>query len=137
MRGCEREVPSAGFRPALPRRRSHVPVLPDDLGPRDGGDYSASEKTRTAVRGPTRRRPAPTPDERVVFELGQLYKLHRAERRSSGPEDFIFGPRRHQRRVRNDDIEFLSEDRRGAHRHLADEVLHINNAGARDFPGGY
>lgn len=74
---------------------------------------------------------APTPGERLLYALGQLYRLSRRGELDVRPADFdvwdlagIIGVR--------SDIEFISEDQHGSHWHFASEVLHIEQR--RRFP---
>ena len=77
--------------------------------------------------------PAPTPGERLLYALGQLYRLYRHGALDVRPIDFdvwdlagIIGVR--------GDIEFVSEDKVGAHYHFPDEVLEVAQRPDTDFP---
>ncbi len=74
---------------------------------------------------------APTPGERVLYALGQLYRLSRRGELDVRPADFdiwdlagIIGVRA--------DIEFVSEDQHGSRWHFASEVLEVELK--REFP---
>lgn len=68
---------------------------------------------------------APTPGERLLYVLGQLYRLHRAGKLPVRPQDFDIedvvrligvGP----------ELEFSMHDRIGAHYHFPREVLYVD-----------
>jgi hypothetical protein len=68
---------------------------------------------------------APTPGERVLYALGQLYRLHLAGRLPVHPNAFdvedvvrILGL--------TAALEFVTEDRHGQHYHFPAEVLYVN-----------
>lgn len=72
-----------------------------------------------------------TPGERLLYALGQLYRLSRRGELEVQPADFdvwdltgIIGVR--------GDIEFISEDRGSSRWHFASEVLHVDLQ--REFP---
>ena len=74
---------------------------------------------------------APTPGERVLYALGQLYRLHLGGRLPVHPSAFdvedvvrILGL--------TSALEFVSEDRHGQHYHFPAEVLYVNFA--QPFP---
>lgn len=96
------------------------------LQPTDRLPGATSFARDDALRGET-----PTPGERLLYALGQLYRLSKRGELDVRPADFdvwdlagIIGVR--------GDIEFISEDPHGAHWHFAAEVLHIELR--REFP---
>lgn len=74
---------------------------------------------------------APTPGERLLYALGQLYRLHRHRRLPVHPSVFdlvdlacVIGVA--------DELEFVMEDRNGEHYHFPNEVLCVQPE--RAFP---
>lgn len=65
---------------------------------------------------------APRPGERLLYALGQLYRLYRGGELDALPELFDMWDLAGVIGVRTD-VEFIREDRDSAHWHFADEVL--------------
>jgi hypothetical protein len=65
---------------------------------------------------------APTPGERVLFALAQLYRLHRTGKLPVHPSAFDVEDLARIVGV-GDDYEFATEDQLGQHFHFSDEVL--------------
>ncbi len=74
---------------------------------------------------------APTPGERLLYALGQLYRLSRRGELHVQPGDFDVWDLARIIGVRGD-IEFISEDRGSSRWHFASEVLHVDLH--REFP---
>ena len=74
---------------------------------------------------------APTPGERLLYALGQLYRLSKRGELDVRPADFDIWDLAGIIGVRGD-IEFISEDQHGSRWHFADEVLHVGLH--REFP---
>jgi hypothetical protein len=71
---------------------------------------------------------SPTPGERLLYALGQLYRLHKHRRLLIQPSDFdiedlacVIGVA--------DELEFVIEDRNGNHYHFPSEVLRVRPEG--------
>ena len=97
----------------------------DDFGSNDHGD-SADEDGPPEPERPTNE-PPPTPGERLLYALGQLYRLHHQGNLSAQPAAFdvedlarIIGvwP----------ELEFAVRDGSGTRYHFAGEVLFVNPA---------
>lgn len=97
----------------------------------DGDDARDDDSDRADDgRRPTDSAP-PSPGERLLYTLGQLYRRFKRGQLATPPGDIgvwdiagIIGVQR--------DIEFISEDFTGTHLHFADAVLSVNRGA--DFP---
>lgn len=108
--------------------------MDDDNGPWDAEDLFGEPEdedvpgeSENDKRGLDADEVEPRPGERLLYALGQLYKLYRHGALNVRPEHFDVWDLAGIIGVRND-IEFISEDRRGSHWHFAAEVLHVNPA---------
>jgi hypothetical protein len=107
----------------MPVRRLCDPYrAPVDLGPWDDDELFGDADERDPNDDQDRE---PTPGERLLYALGQLYKLFRHGALNVRPEHFEVWDLAGILGVHND-IEFISENRWGSHWHFADEVLHVN-----------
>jgi hypothetical protein len=68
---------------------------------------------------------APTPGERLLYVLGQLYRLHRAGKLAVHPHDFDIDDVARLIGV-GPDLEFSTHDPMGIHYHFPTEVLYVN-----------
>ncbi len=110
--------------------RSYLPAVDQD--PWDKADRSAEPDDEPESPSPQGTGSgALTPGERLLYALGQLYRLSKRGELDVRPADFdvwdlagIIGVR--------GDVEFISEDQSSSRWHFATEVLHVDVH--RDFP---
>lgn len=101
----------------LPASRSYRAGVCDDPSPHDSSEDDAGDEDPddTADLGPT-------PGERVLFALAQLYRLHRTGKLPVHPSAFDIEDLARVVGV-GDEYEFATEDKLGQHYHFRSEVL--------------